>query len=100
MLLRIHDVQVTTRHVEVPAHCRACGAKLGPAIELNLGDGARYGVLTPEPDEPEDSALLDFTPEPAGDCPDEGTSFVVGYRCRACGEVLARGEFIEQESPG
>jgi hypothetical protein len=97
MLLRIHDVQVTTRHVEIPPRCGACGAPVGPAIELNLSDGAQAGTLVPEPDEPADSALLEFTPDRTEAAPDEGTYFVVGYRCRACGHLLARGEFTEQE---
>jgi len=97
MQLRIHDVEVITRHVEIPERCPGCTAQIGAAIELNLRDGAMYGMLLPEPDEPVDAALLEFTPEPSAPCPDAGTYFVTGYRCRACNHTLAQGNFRESE---
>lgn len=100
MLLRVHDVHVTSRHVEVPDRCGGCGARVEAAIECILEEGATCGLLSPaEPDEPAGTTLMEFSPDPsaAGNRHGRDLYFVTGYRCGRCGKVLAEGEYSESE---
>lgn len=91
MIVRICDVAVTVRHIELPKKCPKCRRKLVEVSETNLCEGFIDGTLTTE--NPDDVAA--FEPGPGSSWEYGETFIVVGYRCGRCHHVLAEGAFNE-----
>ena len=93
MLVRICDIVVTVRPVELPKKCPKCRRKLVEVSETNLCDGFVDGRLTAE----NADDVAGFEPGSGSGWQYGETFIVVGYRCGRCHHVLVEGAFDEVE---
>jgi ribosomal protein S27E len=94
LLVRVADVAVKYRTVEVPEVCPMCGARLtgGPdggeaaVRELNLASSSFYGCFGSDPDH-----VFHVDPGADEEQPSDALWVVFAYECAGCGELLATG---------
>jgi hypothetical protein len=90
MIVRIHDVTLTVRRVELPDACPKCHAAICTVIENNMTDAGVEGTL-----EAPDGDLAEFAPSPTTSWRDGDLFTVTGYQCRDCLFQLAEGDVTE-----
>ena len=96
-LVRVNDVEVTSRHLDIPETCPGCGSKTSTSVEeINLVEEYLAGSFEVE-DADSRSPLYTFEPIENASWAYGESSIVVGYRCRSCRRELVTGSFSETE---